>query len=109
MSDEPKPVGVVVYKRDGETLQGRWTHPNNPGQVGREVVHGVGAGETTGRWPVDVYGPDPKPIFSGQLEITSLDQALQLKWTATGKESPSFTGIGLCLDPDTIGATFQET
>lgn len=111
VASSPEFAGIVIYRRKGRSLQGSWTHQDLKGACGREVVHEVDAGQTTGNWPVDIYLPGETAIFfSGQLYITRLDQSLLLKWTGariSDGNPMSFTGIGFSLDQNTIVATFQ--
>jgi hypothetical protein len=111
MSDEPQKVaGIVVYTRNGNTLEGCWTHRDIQGKFGRDVVTVGAAAGIAGSWPVDIYMPDQTDkFFSGQLDITPLGSFVLLKWTGTANGTPmSFAGIGFCPDPNTIGATFQQ-
>ena len=107
-----KKAGIVYYKRVGETFEGEWTHELTSGIRAREVVREVGIGKVTGDWPVEIYGPDGEPYYSGTLSVATLGQSLKLAWTGAFRQDgrqASFSGIGFALDPDLIVATFEQT
>ncbi|MGA9580965.1 MAG: hypothetical protein WBR13_03215 [Allosphingosinicella sp.] len=104
-------AGIVFYRRQGDELVGRWSHATLGGRLADERVAGVAPGAVTGTWPVEIWDPAGKPMFSGELESVRFGECLRLSWR--GKLLPAgttalFEGIGCALDADTLCATFEQ-
>jgi hypothetical protein len=103
-------AGIVVYRRRGSELHGRWSHSNEAGKLGRERVVGVEPGALTGNWPVEIVDAQDRRVFSGYLESVRFGECFKLTWRGgmfkTGAKV-TFEGIGIALDGDTLCASFE--
>jgi hypothetical protein len=103
-------AGVIVYRRKGDELLGRWSHVVNDGRLANEWVGGVAPGSFTGTWPVKIWHPDGHPIFEGTLESVALGESFKLSWRGTLLDEAieaTFEGIGCALDADTLCSSFE--
>lgn len=103
-------AGIVVYKRDGTSLVGKWSHAKIDGKLADETVHDVPAGALEGNWPVKISGPAGQLYFTGRLTSVKFGDCLKLAWTGTFPDGKPglFEGIGYATDRDSISATFEE-
>jgi hypothetical protein len=103
-------AGIVVYRRQGNELHGRWSHSNESGKLAVERIVGVEPGALTGNWPVEIREPDGRRLFSGYVESVPFGQCFKLTWRGslfkTGAEV-TFEGIGIALDQDTLCSSFE--
>jgi mannose-6-phosphate isomerase-like protein (cupin superfamily) len=103
--------GVVYYRREGNSLVGKWTHEDTSGRLGDEVVQNVEPGATEGAWPVEIYAPGGNLLFTGELKSTKLGDSLKLEWIGEFTEQRAegrFSGIGIALTNDLIVASFEQ-
>jgi len=105
--------GIVVYRRNGTTLEGRWAHVSTGGLLAKEVVSDVPIGAYEGNWPVDILKPDENsPFFTGRLTSTRLGDCLKLTWQGSfvpGNAQATFEGLGQQIDDELIAASFEQT
>ncbi|MBR1220023.1 hypothetical protein JQ557_18610 [Bradyrhizobium sp. U87765 SZCCT0131] len=99
--------GIVYYKRSGSTFDGRWSHQDTGGVFAREVVHDAQPGPFVGSWQVEIFAPDGRSLFVGQLQAVPLGDCVSLSWTKTGETAASFVGLGHAIDPDLVMACFE--
>jgi hypothetical protein len=106
-------AGIVVYKRDGTSLSGQWTHEDTGGILARELVENVSPGPMVGDWPVVVFSPDGTEYFTGSLKSVSLGNSLILTWNGAMVNAPQqparFVGIGYQIDSNLMVASFEQT
>src|SRR3954452_20749739 len=103
-------AGVIVYRRKGNELFGRWSHVGNDGRLANEWVGGVAPGSFTGTWPVKIWHPDGHLIFEETLESVALRESFKLSWRGTllvEAVEATFEGIGCALHPDTLCSSFE--
>ena len=104
-------AGIVIYRRDGTSLSGQWTHQKIGGVLAKELVHGVSPGSMVGTWPVEVFAPDGSQYFTGSLQSVSLGNSLILTWNGAMVNAPEtpaeFVGIGNQIDNDLMVASFE--
>jgi hypothetical protein len=103
-------AGIVFYRRQGDELVGRWSHPSLGGMLADERVGGVEPGTFAGSWPVEISDPSGSPMFAGRLESVPLGQCFELRWDGEmlpARSPAQFVGIGCALDADTLCATFE--
>jgi hypothetical protein len=104
-------AGIVIYRRDGTSLSGQWTHQNTGGVLAKEMVHDVSPGPLVGNWPVEVFAPDGSQYFTGSLQSESLGASLTLTWTGAMVNAPQqptqFVSIGYQIGSDLMVASFE--
>jgi hypothetical protein len=105
-------AGIVVYRRDGTSLSGQWTHEDTGGILAKELVQDVSPGPMVGEWPVEVFKPDGTEYFSGSLKSVSLGNSLILTWNGAMVNVPQqpaqFVGIGYQIDGNLMVASFEQ-
>jgi len=107
---QPKVLaGMVVYRREGNELVGKWCHQTTGGMLAREVVSGVAPGAVEGQWPVQIFNTDNSPMYSGTLKSQRLSDGLKLEWNGTfaNGSTGKFIGIGQILNSDLLVGTFE--
>jgi hypothetical protein len=102
---------IVIYRRDGTSLSGQWTHQNTGGIFAKELVQEVSPGPMVGDWPIQVFMPGGTLYFSGNLKSVSLGNSLILTWNgaivnATHRPA-KFVGIGYQIDDNLMVASFE--
>ena len=105
-------AGLVIYKREGRSLVGQWSHENRGGMLAKETVDQVPAGALVGDWPVKTFSPDNRLLFSGRLKSVTLGGCLKLTWTGNleeANEPAEFEGLGYQITDDLMFATFEST
>ena len=103
--------GIVVYRRNGTTLEGRWAHTDFGGMLAKEIVSDVPVGAYEGDWPVEIFQPSGKPFFTGRLRSTRLGDCLKLTWQGSFVSNNSrgtFEGLGQQIDGELIAACFES-
>jgi hypothetical protein len=98
-------AGIVMYRRSGTSLVGKWTHESVDGISQKEIVHDVSPGAWEGDWPVEVFKGDAL-IFQGRLSSIKLGDCLKLTWK---NDSSEFQGVGYVIDDETAAASFEPT
>jgi hypothetical protein len=73
-------AGIVIYRRQGTSLAGQWTHEQIGGALATELVSDVPPGPLTGTWPVQIFNPDGSLEFTGRLRSVGLGSSLSLTW-----------------------------
>jgi hypothetical protein len=96
-------AGIIVYRRNGASLVGQWTHENVNGISQKEIVHDVTHGTWEGDWPVEIF-KDGVRIFEGRLSSIKLGDCLKLTWKS---DSSEFQGVGYAIDDETAAASFE--
>jgi hypothetical protein len=103
--------GIVVYRRNGTTLEGRWAHENTGAVLAKEIVSDVPIGACEGDWPVKIFiGNDDTLLFTGRLSSTRLGDCLKLTWQGNfvdGNKPGAFQGLGQQIDGELIAACFE--
>jgi hypothetical protein len=101
-------AGIVIYRRDGSSLSGQWTHQDIGGLLAKELVQNVPSGPMVGNWPVQVSAPDGSVIFTGWLQAATLGKSLLLTWDETmAGGQPKFVGLGYQINDDLMVASFE--
>ena len=104
-------AGIVIYRRDGTSLSGQWTHQEIGGVFAKELVHGVSPGPMVGAWSVEVFAPDGSRYFTGSLKSVGLGKSQILTWNGAMANAPDkpveFVGIGYQIDNDLMVASFE--
>jgi hypothetical protein len=96
-------AGIVIYRRSGTSLVGKWTHESVNGISQREIVHDVLPGTWEGDWPVEIY-KDDAAIFQGRLSSVKFGDCLKLTWK---NDESEFQGVGYAIDAEMVAATFE--
>jgi hypothetical protein len=99
-------AGIVVYRRSGGWLIGKWTHDAVGGVLQREIVQGSPGSDWQGDWPVEIF-QGGKSIFKGRFSSVELGESLKLAWN-TEDGATAYQGIGFALDAETLAATFES-
>jgi hypothetical protein len=104
-------AGLVVYRGAEDGLSGFWIHADTKGVESRERIQSASLTNPVGDWPVDIMGPDGKPVFEGRISIQPLGESLRLIWTGSALPSgasATFEGIGTILPEGVLVATFEK-
>ncbi|MER9227041.1 hypothetical protein NKI39_15645 [Mesorhizobium sp. M0664] len=102
-------AGIVIYKRVGTLLVGKWAHEDSLGLFSEEIVRDVQLGTWEGDWPVEIF-QERKLIFRGRLNSVKLGDCLKLKWQQEPDSDGGariFQGIGYAIDAETVAASFE--
>jgi hypothetical protein len=104
-------AGIVIYRRDGTSLSGQWTHGEIGGVLAKELVQDVAAGPMVGDWPVQVFLPDGNVSFAGRLRSVTFGNSLLLTWDGHMADRPprpaKFVGVGYQINNDLMFASFE--
>jgi hypothetical protein len=103
-------AGIVVYRRLGSELHGRWSHSNVGGTLAKERIVGVKPGALTGHWPGEKMDVNGHRIFAGYLESVRFGDCFKLTWrdmSLSPDSEGTMEGIGIALDGDTLCASFE--
>ncbi len=83
--------GVVVYKVNGGTLNGRWALSNATAGVGTETA--VGPEGLNGAYKVEGKSPKTGSDYKGTLTITPAGSVHKVGWALTSGEK--YSGVGI--------------